>query len=88
MYRKVLKYVRQPTTWSCWAAGMASWLDVAPFGRRATQQELIDEYASIHFEFSNQHGRAAGNNIGAEIVYTRLRRAGPCRGMICLCPQL
>jgi hypothetical protein len=46
MYRKLPKYVRQATTWSCWAAGMESWLDVAPFGRRATQQELIDEYAT------------------------------------------
>jgi hypothetical protein len=45
-------------------------------------------YNGIHFEFSNQHGREAGDNIGAEIVYTRLRRAGPCHGLTCLCPQL
>jgi PAP2 superfamily len=44
-------------------------------------------YNGIHFEFSNQHGREVGEHIGAEIVYTRLRRAGPCHGLTCLCPQ-
>ena len=44
-------------------------------------------YNGIHFEFSNQHGREVGEHIGAEIVYTRLRRAGLCHGLTCLCPQ-
>jgi hypothetical protein len=44
-------------------------------------------YNGIHFEFSNQQGREAGEKIGAEIVYTRLRRSGPCHGLTCLCPQ-
>lgn len=45
-------------------------------------------YNGIHFEFSNRHGRETGENIGAEIVSARLRRAGPCHGLTCLCPQL
>ena len=46
MYRKLPKYVRQTTTWSCWAAAMESWLDAQPYGRKATQAELIEEYAT------------------------------------------
>ena len=46
MYRKLPKAVKQKATWSCWAAGLESWLAAAPFGRKATQQELIDEYAT------------------------------------------
>lgn len=44
-------------------------------------------YGGIHFEFSNQSGRGAGEGIGTEIVTTRLRRAGPCHGITCRCPQ-
>jgi hypothetical protein len=42
----------------------------------------------IHFQFSNEDGRRAGNAIGREIVTTRLRRAGRCVGILCACPQL
>lgn len=46
MYRKLPKYVKQSTTWSCWAASMESWLALAIFGRKPSQQELINEYAT------------------------------------------
>jgi len=46
MYLKLPKYVKQSTTWSCWAASMESWLALATFGRKPSQQELINEYAT------------------------------------------
>lgn len=46
MYLKLPKYVKQSTTWSCWAASMESWLALAPYGRKPSQQELINNYAT------------------------------------------
>ncbi len=46
MYRKLPKYVKQSTNWSCWAASTESWLALLPFGRKPSQQELIDVYAT------------------------------------------
>jgi hypothetical protein len=46
MYRHLPKHVNQTATWSCWAAGLESWLDVTPYRRKATQRELIEEYAT------------------------------------------
>ena len=46
VYLKLPKYERQFQTWTCWAAGCHSRFDLKQFGRKPTQQELIDEYAT------------------------------------------
>ncbi len=46
MYRSLPPHVKQHQTWTCWAAAMQSWLAVTPFRKRASQDELIEEYAT------------------------------------------
>ncbi|MBM4257845.1 MAG: vanadium-dependent haloperoxidase [Deltaproteobacteria bacterium] len=58
------------------------------FSQAANEAGRSRIYGGIHFEFSNQAGRNAGNGVGHEIVNTRLRRAGQCFGVFCQCPQL
>lgn len=46
MYRKLPKIVSQNSSWTCWAAGMESWLDATPFRRKDKQSELVSMYAT------------------------------------------
>ena len=36
MYLTLPKYVKQKSTWWCWAAGLESWLGVTPFRVKQT----------------------------------------------------
>jgi hypothetical protein len=58
------------------------------FSQAANEAGRSRIFNGIHFQFSNVRGRQAGDGIGNEIVNTRLRRAGPCHGIHCVCPQL
>jgi hypothetical protein len=57
------------------------------FSQAADEAGRSRIFNGIHFQFSNEDGRRAGNAIGREIVNTRLRRAGRCAGVLCACPQ-
>ena len=46
MYKKLPKIVSQSSTWTCWAAGMESWLDSTPLRLKETQENLISTYAT------------------------------------------
>jgi Papain-like cysteine protease AvrRpt2 len=46
MYRDLPPYVRQNAAWTCWAAGLQSWLAITPNRRKASQEELVAEYAT------------------------------------------
>jgi hypothetical protein len=61
--------------------------DYRSFSQAADEAGRSRIFNGIHFQFSNEHGRRAGNAIGREIVTTRLRRAGRCVGILCACPQ-
>jgi hypothetical protein len=62
--------------------------DYRSFSQAADEAGRSRIFSGIHFQFSNEDGRRAGNAIGQEIVTTRLRRAGRCVGILCACPQL
>jgi hypothetical protein len=64
-----------------------TWRSYHSFSEAADEAGRSRIYGGIHFEFSNQSGREAGEGIGTEIVTTRLRRAGSCHGITCRCPQ-
>jgi hypothetical protein len=82
-------YCRDAITFSLEAEGSnPTWRSYRSFSEAADEAGRSRIYSGIHFEFSNQSGREVGIGIGTEIVTTRLRRAGPCRGLTCYCPQL
>jgi hypothetical protein len=58
------------------------------FSQAADEQGVSRIYLGIHFRFSKDDGLVSGQSVGREIVTTRLRRAGRCVGILCVCPQL
>lgn len=67
MYLQLPKYVKQKTTWSCWAAGGESFFALQSYGRKPTQQELIDEYAT-HGNGGLEPTSAQGGNRSFETL--------------------
>jgi hypothetical protein len=61
--------------------------DYRSFSQAADEAGRSRIFNGIHFQFSNEDGRRVGNAIGREIVTTRLRGEGKCRGILCACPQ-
>jgi hypothetical protein len=62
--------------------------DYRSFSQAADEAGRSRIFNGIHFQFSNEAGRRAGNALGRAIVTTRLRRASRCVGILCECPQL
>ena len=57
------------------------------FSEAADEAGVSRIYLGLHFRFSKEDGLASGQRVGREIVTTRLRRAGRCVGISCICPQ-
>lgn len=57
------------------------------FSQAADEAAVSRIYSGLHFRFSKEDGLVSGKGIGREIVTTRLRRAGRCVGLLCVCPQ-
>ena len=57
------------------------------FSEAADEAGVSRIYLGLHFRFSKDDGLASGQSVGREIVTTRLRRAGRCVGISCICPQ-
>ena len=57
------------------------------FSEAADEAGVSRIYLGLHFRFSKEDGLASGQSVGREIVMTRLRRAGRCVGISCICPQ-
>jgi hypothetical protein len=58
------------------------------FSQAADEAGVSRIYLGLHFRFSKDDGLVSGQSVGREIVTTRLRRAGRCVGIFCVCPQL
>jgi hypothetical protein len=55
------------------------------FSQAADEMGRSRIFNGIHFQFSNVSGRQAGDGIGEEVIATKLRLEGPCRGKRCAC---
>jgi hypothetical protein len=55
------------------------------FSQAADEMGRSRIFNGIHFQFSNVSGRQAGDDIGEEVITTRLRPEGTCHGKHCTC---